>query len=136
MLFRSPLMAMTCTMPRSLPSMVAVTVLRTYPRLVKKPRNPKTAKANPMKPVPVRSERTKRFWKACKGSEMFPLKKTGEALKPPRQRRTFRRLTIQLSLGRVLLSRACLCFTGRTEIKEDRSTRQCRKSPPLPRMTF
>ena len=71
-----------------------------------------------MNPQKVRVQKRKGFGKACEGSEMFSLPKTGEAVKPLRQRRSFRRLTIQLSLGRVLLSRAGLCFTGRAQDKE------------------
>jgi hypothetical protein len=71
-----------------------------------------------MKPQKVREWKRKGFGKACEGSEMLSLPKTGEAVKPLRQRRSFRRLTIQLSLGRVLLSRAGLCFTGQAQDKE------------------
>jgi hypothetical protein len=37
-----------------------------------------------MRTVPIRSEKTKGFGKACEGSEMFLYEKTGKTAKPPR----------------------------------------------------
>jgi len=55
------------------------------------------------------------FWKACSGSEIMVSEVAfGEVLASPKVETVlFRRLSIQLSLGEVLSSRARRCLTGR-----------------------
>ena len=53
-----------------------------------------------------------RFFKAWEGSETWSADGAGEAIGLPGCRRRRFVALIQLSLGRLLLSRACVCFTG------------------------
>ena len=57
------------------------------------------------------------FWKACSGSEIKVSEFTFEEAVASSKAETvlFRRLSIQLSLGELLSSRARLCLTGRCE---------------------
>jgi hypothetical protein len=57
------------------------------------------------------------FWKACSGSEIKVCEFAfGEVVASPKVETVlFRRLSVQLSLGELLSSRARLCLTGRCE---------------------
>ena len=59
------------------------------------------------------------FFKACSGSEIKLCRFSfGEVLASPNaQTFLFRRLSIQLSLGGLLSSRARFCFTGQQQLK-------------------
>ncbi len=66
------------------------------------------------------SKRNDEFFEACSGSEIkgLPCWHLGRFWPPQMRRRfLFRRLSIQLTLGGLLSSRARLCFTGRQELK-------------------
>src|SRR5262245_43783752 len=86
------------------------------------------------------SKRNDEFCEACSGSEIkglplsiwggFGLPKCGDVF-------LFRRLSIQLSLGRLLSSRNGLCLTGREEFNPFRGWVNCRSARPSdPRCLF
>jgi hypothetical protein len=73
------------------------------------------------KKIQTEGKDQKRFLRHVKALKYPPLgKKLRRPQSLPNLRRIFRRLTIQLSLGRWLLSRACFCFTGQAGIGDKR----------------